>query len=149
MMACRNAELCHVNSIVLDNGHRGYSRVILIFIPQLRAVAVVYLYYDREYSWDDCLKKVAAPLLQCFSHNRVVGICKHPCNGIPSLIPAVAAVVKKYSHQLRDSQRGVSVVYLDSYLVGKIIQRAIGRHVVVDYVSDGSRTHKVLLPESE
>ena len=79
----------------------------------------------------------------------MVSVSEGMCNDVPRLIPAVAAVVQKDTHKLRDSECWVGVIYVDSHLVGKVLEGAVDSHVIVYDVTDGSCAEEVLLAQAE
>ena len=94
--------------IVLDNGHTcSFCAVAAVSLHERLAVAVVYLNYDREDTRDNVLNEVNIPLFESLSHNSVVGISEGLRNDVPSLVPAVAAVIEENTHELGDSESRV------------------------------------------
>ena len=133
----------------LDNGHLGNSVAVLGSVEQILAVAAVDLADDGVDSREDLLNEALIPLLERLSHNGVVGVSEGVGNDVPSLLPAVAALVEEYSHQLRDSEGRVSIVDVDSNLLVEVLQCAVYVHVAHYDIADGSGAHEVLLAQTE
>ena len=143
------AEVSHVDLTALDNGHLGNSVAVLGSVEQILAVAAVDLADDGVDSREDLLNEALIPLLKRLSHNGVVGVSEGVGNDVPSLLPAVAALVEEYSHQLRDSEGRVSIVDVDSNLLVEVLQCAVYVHVAHYDIADGSGAHEILLAQTE
>ena len=143
------AEGSHLYHVVLDDGHMSDLALVMIHIPKFLAVSLVYLYDDGEDSRCNALEQVAVPFFESFGHYGVVGVSKGMSNDVPSLVPVVAAVIEQYSHQLGDSEGGVSIVDVDSYLIGKVIHSAVNVHVGVYDVAYGSCYEEILLAQTQ
>ncbi len=149
-MRSSNTESSHVDHIVLDYGHTGcLSTVAAVLLHERLAVTVVYLNYDREYTWYNVLNEVNIPFFKSLSHNSVVSVSEGLCNDVPSLVPAVSAVIEENTHKLRDSKCRVSIVDVDSNLFSEVFECAVNHHVVVYDIADRSCTEEVLLSETE
>ena len=139
-----------MDSVVLDDGHTGgLCAVVAVFLHKGLAVAVVDLNDDREDTRDNGLDEVYVPLLESLSHNSVVCIGEGVCNDVPSLIPAVAAVIEENSHKFGDSEGGVGIVDVYSYLVSEVFKSTVNVHMSVHDVTDRSRAEEILLAETE
>ena len=71
---------------------------------------------DLQVSGQDELQHGHRPALQCLREEGVVCVGKGQSADVPGLLPAQLLLVQENTHQLRDSQRWVSVVQLDSNL---------------------------------
>ena len=139
-----------MDHIVLDDGHTcGLCAVAAVSLHERLAVAVVYLNDDGEDTRDNVLNEVNVPLFESLSHNSVVGISEGLCNDVPSLVPAVAAVIEENTHELGDSESRVSIVDVDSYLFSEVFESTVNVHVGVYDIADRSRTEEVLLSQTE
>ena len=58
-------------------------------------------------------------------------------------------IVDQYTHKLGNTKGRVSIVYMDSYLVGKIVERSVYSHMVTKYALDRSRNQEILLSETQ
>ena len=143
------AQECHVDLVVLDNGHSGNLVSVAKALHKLLAVTAVDLADNVEDTGSDLADKVNVPLLQSLSHNGVVGVSEGVGNDVPALVPAVAAVIEENTHKLGDSKSGVSIVDVDSYLLVEVIEGAVNAHMAVYDIANGSCAHKVLLTVSE
>ena len=149
MVRSVNAEGSHLDHILLDYGHMSYLSLIVIHLPEAAAVSLVYLNYDRVDSRNNALQEVAFPLFKSLGHNGVVGVSKGMCNNIPCALPVIAALVEKYSHKFGNSESRVSVVDVDSNLVGKVVKSAVNVEVSVYDIRNRSRRHEILLTKTE
>ena len=141
---------CHVNLIVLDDGHSGgLCTVAAVAFHQACTVTVVDFYDNLEDSRNNLLYKVDIPLFQSFCHNGVVGVSKGVGNDVPSVIPSITAVIQQNPHQFRNGEGRVGVVDVDGNLFVQVIQCAVYAHVVVYDVTDGSSTQEVLLTQTQ
>ena len=111
--------------VVLDNGHSRDLCAVVKTLHKVCAVAVVDLNNNGENTGNYLLNKVNVPLLQSLGKNGVVCIGKGIGNDMPSLSPAVAAVVQQNSHQLGDSEGGMGVVDVDSNLFVEVVESAV------------------------
>ena len=139
------AQECHVDLVVLDNGHSGNLVSVAKTLHKLFAVTAVDLADNVEDTGSDLADKINVPLFQSLSHNGVVGVSEGVGNDVPALVPAVAAVIEENTHKLGDSKSGVSIVDVDSYLLVEVIEGAVNAHMAVYDIADGSCAHKVLL----
>ena len=148
-MAGMNAQCCHFDLIVLDDGHMRYLGLVLISFPEGFAVSLVDLDDDRENSRADALEQVAVPLFKSLGHNGMVGICKGICYDMPSLFPRISAVIEQRTHKLGDSKCGVGIVDMDSYLFVQVIKRAVDCHMLIYDIADRCCAKEILLTQTQ
>ncbi len=145
----RHAEICHMNFALLNDGHFSHLIAVARSAHKLFAVTAVDLTDDLVNSRQNSADKVLVPLFKSLGHYRVVGVGEGAGDDMPSLIPAVAALVKEYSHKLGDSERRVSIVYVDSDLLVEIIEVAVNLHMAHYDIRNGSSAHKILLAQTK
>ena len=73
-------------------------------------------------SWQNALQHGTGPPLQGLRKHSVVGVGTSADRDVPSLLPAQPLNVNKDAHQLRNSQRRMSVVKLNCYFVWECIK---------------------------
>ena len=64
----------------------------------------------------------------------MVGVSDGIGDNLPRLIPAVAAVVEKNSHQLGNGKGRVGIIDVNCNFVGKIFNRAVNSQVIIDNI---------------
>ena len=124
-MAGCDAEVCHSDNAVLNNGGAlNYKRVAGAG-ENLAPEAAVYFLYNLINTRYAAFYKLLRPAFKRFRHYGMVGVSDSTCYKLPRLIPAVAAFVKQKAHKLRNRESRVGVVYVYSYLFGQVVKRVV------------------------
>ena len=109
--------------------HLGNAVAVARSAHKLFAVAAVdfadNLINSRQYSAD----KILVPLFESLRHNRMVCVSECVGNNVPSLIPTVTALIKQYSHKFGDSERGVSIIDMNSDFLVEVVEIAVHFHM--------------------
>ena len=148
--ACRTAEVSHLYTVVKNDGHSCYLlAVAACYFHKMSAITVVYLNYNSVDSGEYSLHKIDIPRFKRFCHNRMVCIIECICNDVPRLIPVITAVIEQYSHKLGDSEGGMGIVYVDSYLFVKVFKSTVNVHVTHYNIAYRSGAHKILLTQTK
>ena len=79
----------------------------------------------------------------------MVGVSKSVCHDVPSLIPLEAFDINQNALKLDNCKGWVSVIKLDSHLVGELAPSSLGLLETPDNVMQGSSTPEVLLLQAE
>ena len=124
-MGTGNAEVCHSDHTAGDDCHALHLIGIVRNAPNIGTETVIDLLGDLINPWQKAFVEFLAPAFQRLFHNRVICISNGFGNQIPSVIPAVAALVQHDPHQFRDRHGGVRIVDMDCNLFRQIIQRII------------------------
>ncbi|CPZ67689.1 Uncharacterised protein [Mycobacteroides abscessus] len=90
------------------------------------------------------------PGLQRLGQQGVVGVAEGGDGDLPGLVPAQSALVDQQPHQLRDTNGRMSVVELQSELLGQLVDRALG-HIFQDvqHPLQRARYKEVLLQQPQ
>ena len=76
---------------------------------------------DLEVTGKEMLHQRYGPLLQGFRQHGVVGVSEGLLNNAPGIVPFKAFQIHQYTLKFWNSQCRVSVIELDSHLVGELL----------------------------
>ena len=139
MVAADDREICHADLAVVDRSHHAELVVVArILCLYLGDEAAVDLLCDLVYTRKQAGEEVDRPFLKRFCHDRMVRVRAALCRDIPCLVPFKVMLVHKKTHELRNSDRRMSVIHLEGCLIRQVLQSAVLSQVLCESLLERS-----------
>ncbi|SHW51777.1 Uncharacterised protein [Mycobacteroides abscessus subsp. abscessus] len=138
-------------AILADERHAAHAGLVTGEVrTHLVEEAPVDLVDDLQVPGQGLGEQSQRPGLQRLGQQGVVGVAERGDGDLPGLVPAQSALVDQQPHQLRDTDGRMSVVELQSELLGQLVDRALG-HIFQDvqHPLQGAGYKEVLLQQPQ